>query len=299
VTTNFVERNLNALAATAMVITWSSGFIGAELAARAHANPTAFLGWRFSILAVILLSYAHLRGVNLRDTATWRRQFLIGTLNQAGYLIFVYEAVDRGIHGGTAALIAALQPLLVATVATRLLGDRTSSIMWIGMFIGLGGVAIVVSGDIGVAKISAWNYALPTAGMLSLTIGTVLSKKLKPADSLLQSVAMQSTAAAVLLMIGAAVTGHLIPPATIGFWQAIAWVVILPSLGGYFFYLYVNKHLGPTVLSTLLYLTPPTTMAWVYLMFGTPMSLLSIVGLAVSALGVALVLFGRSRLQAS
>lgn len=226
---SLVSRNTNAIAATLMVITWSSGFIGAELAARAKANPTAFLGWRFSILAVILLTWASFRGVKLTDAETWKRQFLIGALNQAGYLFFVYEAVARGIHGGTAALIAALQPLLVATVANRLLGDQTTPKMWIGMFVGFVGVSIVVSGELSITEFSVWNYVLPTAGMLSLTIGTVLSKKLKPADSLLQSVAMQSTAAALLLMVGATANGHLVPPTTSGFWLAIAWVVILPS----------------------------------------------------------------------
>ena len=48
-----------------------------------------------------------------------------------------------------------------------------------------------------------------------------------------------------------------------------------------------------TVVSTLLYLTPPTTMLWVFLMFGEPVPLVGLLGLAVSAAGVLLVLRGR------
>ena len=42
-----------------------------------------------------------------------------------------------GVDGGTAALIAALQPMLVATVAGRVLGERASGWMWLGMVVGL------------------------------------------------------------------------------------------------------------------------------------------------------------------
>ena len=57
--------------------------------------------------------------------------------------------------------------------------------------------------------------------------------------------------------------------------------------------MHVARTQGATVVSTLLYLTPPTTMVWVYLMFGTPLTLVAVAGLAVSAVGVGLVLHGR------
>jgi drug/metabolite transporter (DMT)-like permease len=46
------------------------------------------------------------------------------------------------------------------------------------------------------------------------------------------------------------------------------------------------------VVSTLLFLTPPTTMVWVYLMFGEAVTLVALVGLAISGFGVWLVLGG-------
>ena len=70
-------------------------------------------------------------------------------------------------------------------------------------------------------------------------------------------------------------------------------MIVLASLGGYVLYVFVNETEGATVVSTLLYLTPPTTMLWVFLMFGEPVSLMGLLGLAVSAVGVLLVLRGR------
>ena len=39
----------------ALVVTWSSGFIGAELGTRAGAAPLTLLGWRFTLLATALV----------------------------------------------------------------------------------------------------------------------------------------------------------------------------------------------------------------------------------------------------
>ena len=63
-------------------------------------------------------------------------------------------------------------------------------------------------------------------------------------------------------------------------------------------YVFVARTRGATVVSTLLFLTPPTTMLWVYLMFGEAVTLVALVGLAISGLGVWLVLGGR-RTEAS
>ncbi len=68
------------------------------------------------------------------------------------------------------------------------------------------------------------------------------------------------------------------------------WLIVLASLGGYVMYVHVARTQGATVVSTLLYLTPPTTMVWAFLMFGVPLTLVAAAGLAVSAVGVVLVL---------
>jgi EamA-like transporter family len=91
-----------------------------------------------------------------------------------------------------------------------------------------------------------------------------------------------------LAVAGAA--GRLQPPADPRFWWAVAWVVVLSSFGGYGAYLLVLRRSGALQASTLLYLTPPTTMLWAYLMFGEVPSPLAVPGVGLCALGVALTL---------
>ena len=293
--TGALRQYAGPLASVALVVTWSSGFIGAELASRADAVPVTLLAWRFVVLAIGLLIVGALLRVPLLSWRAWRRQAVLATLCQATYLVLIFEGVSRGVDGGTAALIAALQPLLVATVAGPFLGERSTPRMWAGMVLGLAGVAIVVSGDLGGSDAPAWVYLLPVAGMLSLATGTVLTRRLDPPEDLFQTITMQSVVTAVLMVVPALLLGEAAPPADRDFWAAVAWLIVLASLGGYVMYVFVTRTEGATVVSTLLYLTPPTTMLWVFLMFGEPITLVGLAGLVVSAAGVLLVLRGRPR----
>jgi drug/metabolite transporter (DMT)-like permease len=281
------------VADVALVVTWSSGFIGAELSTRAGADPLTLLGWRFLLLALLLAGACRALGMRWPRWSSWRRQLVVGVLCQPGYLLLVFEGVAHGVPGGTAALIAALQPLLVATVAGRLLGEPTSPRMWVGMALGLVGVVIVVSGDLSASGAPLWAYLLPTAGMLCLTIGTVLDRHLGPSDGVLQTLMIQAVITAVLLVGLAVMFGGATVPTAADFWWAVLWLIVLASLGGYAMYIHVARTQGATIVSTLMYLTPPTTMVWAFLMFGVPLTLVAVLGLAVSAVGVVLVLRGR------
>jgi hypothetical protein len=126
--------------------------------------------------------------------------------------------------------------------------------------------------------------------MLALSAGTVLERRLQPPESPLVSMNLQSTTAAVLFTAVAALAGSLHPPAEPGFWGAVAWVVVLSSFGGYGAYLLVLRRSGATRASTLLYLTPPTTMVWAFLMFGDLPALPALPGIALCAVGVWLAL---------
>ena len=286
----FIRRHAGALASVGLVVMWSSGFIGAELAARADVEPLTVLGWRFLILAGVLATACLLTGTSLRSWRAWRRQAVLGALCQVTDLVLVFEGVHRGVEGGTTALIAALQPLVVATVAGRLLGERSSPVMWVGTVLGFGGVAVVVSGDLGTTGAPLWAFALPVAGMLSLAAGTVLTRRLRPPETVLQSLTMQAVVTAVLIMAAAILAGQAAPPVHADAWLAILWLLFFASLGAYSLYVYVTRTRGATVVSTLLYLTPPTTMLWAFLMFGEPVHGSGFLGLAISGIGVFLVL---------
>jgi drug/metabolite transporter (DMT)-like permease len=94
---------------------------------------------------------------------------------------------------------------------------------------------------------------------------------------------------AVLFTALAGATGTLTPPTDPGFWGAVAWVVVLSTLGGYGLYWANLARTSVARVSALLYLTPPTTLVWAWLMFGAPVGAGALAGMCVCVLAVRLV----------
>jgi drug/metabolite transporter (DMT)-like permease len=281
-------RRTDAAAGAALVVMWSSGFVGAELGTR-YASPDTLLAWRYVVAAGALAALAVVLGTRLGPRALLR-QGVLGLLSQFLYLGGVVTGVALGVPAGTSALIAALQPLLVAAAAGPLLGERTGPRQRVGLGLGLAGVSLVVAGDVGLDGAPWWAYLLPLGGMAALSAGTLLERRLRPAESPLQALTAQTVVTAGFFVAVAAAGGRLSPPAEPAFWWAVVWVVVLSTFGGYGAYLVVLRRSGAVRVSTLLYLTPPTTMLWALLMFGELPGPLALPGIALCAVGVALVL---------
>jgi drug/metabolite transporter (DMT)-like permease len=274
------------------VVMWSSGFIGASLGTPEAGTPTLMV-WRFLLAAGLLLVGILLlrrRWPGLREIAV---QGVVGLLAQGVYLTGVVGAVEFGVTAGTAALIAALQPLLAAALAGPVLGERVDRRQWAGLAVGLVGVALVVGGDVRVAEAPLWAYAMPFAGMAGLVAATLVERREYLRGSGLETpmdvvLGIQCTASALLFAALAPFWGGLQPAGGLLFWGAVAWFVVFSTFGGYGFY-WLNLKLSSVArVSSLIYLTPPTTMVWAYLMFGERVGLLAVVGLVICSGGVLL-----------
>jgi drug/metabolite transporter (DMT)-like permease len=283
------RERVGVVAAVLLVVCWSSGFIGAVLGTRAAPVDTV-LAWRTLTSALMLGFWVLLHGQRVSPRALIR-QGVLGLLVHVLYLGGVFAATGAGVPAGTSALLAALQPLLVAALAGPLLGERTSRRGQLGLLIAAGGVALVVAGDLGGGHAPAWAYLLPIGALAALAAGTVLERRWRPSQSLATSLALQSTVAAGVFCTVAAADGHLSPPPAVGFWVAIGWLVVLSTFGGYGSFLFVVRRSGATRASTLLYLTAPATALWAWLLLDQPPAPLAIPGVIVCAGGVGLALW--------
>ncbi|MFD6140235.1 DMT family transporter [Promicromonospora sp. NPDC060271] len=283
---------LGHLAPALLVVLWSSGFVGATFAAPVAPATTTLL-WRYVVAAPLMLVVvlALRRRYGLRYL---RREAVLGALGQAGYLYGVFRAVEAGLPAGTAALLASLQPALVAVVLSRF-GRKGGRRQTAGLAIGFAGVALAVGPD-AVAGTGTEGALWALAGMLSLSAAAVLGDLWPaaepPADreyDVLDSLAVQGVVTLAFFAVVAFASGQAAPPADPSFWPAIAWLVGLSFLGGYGMYLYVLRTRGPVAVSTWLYLTPAVSAAWAWAMFGERLPLLTVAGFAISLAGVLLV----------
>lgn len=277
---------LGAAISIGLVVFWSSGFVGAELGTR-EASADTLLMWRF------LVATALLGGGWLLSRRPWlpRRavgeQILIGLLAQGVYVGSVVWAVGLGVPLGTAALIAALQPLAAATLAGRLLGDPATGRQWAGLGAGLAGVVLVVQNDVAItAETPGWAYVLPFTGMAGLLSASFLERRARVPVSPVDALPVHCATSAVSFTLVATVAGRATPPPGGEFWVAIAWVVVLSTAGAYGCYLLSLRRFGVTHTSALIYLTPPTTALWAYVMFGDALSMPVVLGMAVCLSGV-------------
>ncbi|GAB4402788.1 MAG: DMT family transporter [Rhodoferax sp.] len=270
------------------VLIWSTGFIVARFG-MPHAPPLGFLVLRYSASIACFLLWIMLSKVKWpRQFRQWFHLALTGIFMHAGYLGGVWAAVKLGMGAGLSALIVGLQPVLTGLWLSAT-GSRVSTRQWAGLTLGLVGLVMVVSRKFGTGgEANALNVALALGALLSITIGTLYQKRfVQPCDvrtaNCVQLMAALVVTAPLALLEAEPVRWH---PELIG---ALAWSVLALTLGGSsLLYLLIQKGAAASVAS-LMYLVPPTTALIAWLLFDEALTLSTLLGTALTASGVALV----------
>ncbi|WP_255305043.1 DMT family transporter [Microbacterium sp. 3J1] len=290
-----VRASVTVAAATAFVVTWSSGFLIPAIAT-VDDSPLTLLVWRFAPLAVVLIGLVWVsgsaRGATPKDIGT---QALIGLFAQFGYCVAVYAAIAAGIATGTVALIDAVQPLVVAVLVGPLLGLRVRGMQWAGLALGAVGVLLVVRSQFGSSAASPIAYLLPALAMVCLIIGTFIQRRSPAQTGVLLTLTIHVVVTSVLLVIVAAVTGSLAPPASPSFWLAVVLTALFPTLAAYGLYWWLLRRVGITVLNALLFLIAPTTALGGGILLGETLTAVTIAGFVLCGVGVAAVLVGETK----
>jgi drug/metabolite transporter (DMT)-like permease len=271
------------------VLIWSTGFVVARFG-MPHAPPFSFLAWRFLFSILVFVVWVLLvRAVWPRDRQQWLHLSVVGVLIHAGYLGGVWAAVNGGLGAGLAALIVGLQPLLTALWLSAMQREQSvSARQWLGLVLGLSGLMLVVSGKLHVGEVHWSNLPWALLALLSITAGTLYQKRwVKPCDV--------GTANAVQLLAALLVTAPLAwletesviwHPEMVG---AMLWSVLVVTLGGSsLLYLLIQRG-AATQVSSLMYLVPPCTAVLAALLFGEALNANVLLGFALAAFGVALV----------
>ena len=270
------------------VLLWSSGFIVAKFGLP-YAPPLTFLLMRFlGVLALLVPIVLFLR-------APWPRGKiwqvgLAGVLVQAGYLIGVWCAIKLGMPAGLSALIVGMQPILTA-FAAPLIGEKVLPRQWLGLIFGIGGVALVVAAKIKLTGLSVEAIALCVLALLSITVGTMYQKRHCPQFDLRTGTVIQFAASTVVVLPLAIIFEGWTPQFAAVQWTsqfigALLWSVLGLSIGAIFLLFALIRRSDATQVTSLMYLTPPTTAVMAWLMFGEVFNFLGVAGMALAVTGV-------------
>ncbi len=275
------------------VLLWSTGFVSAKYGLP-YAEPLTFLLLRFGLVVALMLPLA------LAMRAAWPASLrqcahvaVAGVLMQGGYLSGVFCSIHLGMSAGVSALIVGIQPILTAFASAPLFGERLRPRQWTGLVLGFGGVLLVVLGRSALSGITPATLALSVLALVCITAGTLYQKRYCGAVDLRTGSVIQFSAAGLVLLPLALAFETMQVRWTGEFIFALAWLVLVLSIGAIsVLYVLIRKG-AATKVASFFYLVPPTTALMAYGMFGETLKPAAMAGMALAAIGVALVVYRR------
>ena len=283
---------LRKLAPGLFVFLWSTGFIGAKYGIP-YAPPFYFLAIRLAIASLLLfIAISFLRKSQpLTRNIIWPST-LIGLTLHGAYLGGCFFAVSRGLPAGIAALIVSLQPVLVSIFAARYLNEPLNGRAVLGLTLGLVGLLVVVIPRISISganSISLVAVSASVIGLLGGTSGTILQKKYGGAIPTLAGTSVQYATTALVFLIIALIFEEPTITWSPEFIGALTWLVLALSFGAILLLFFLLSQGSAASVSSLYYLVPAVTAIIAYFFFDEHISTLSLIGTAITVVGVWLV----------
>ncbi|MFW3617079.1 DMT family transporter [Billgrantia antri] len=295
-----LEAALLASMPVLFVSLWSTGFIGAKFGLP-HAEPFTFLFIRFVLTLALLIPLVMLMGTTWPQGWRLRGHIAVsGLLVHAAYLGGVFYGIYLGMPAGLTALLVGLQPLLTATLAGPLLGERITAIQWLGLVLGLVGIAMVLGSklDPGTASFQGFGLgalACVLVALAGITLGTLYQKRFCTGMPLLSGTVVQYLSAGVLLGLGALWLEERHVEWTPTFVLTLGWLVLVLSIAAILLLMALIRRGEASRVASLFYLVPPVTALQAWWLFDERLPLAALVGMAITIVGVVLAARGQAR----
>lgn len=271
------------------VLLWSSAFIGAKYGLP-DADPITFLFLRFVLVALAFSAIAVVfKSRWPKDPKQIAHIAVFGALVQGVYLSGVFLAISKGLPAGIASLIVGLQPILTALLASQLLSERVRPLQWAGLAAGVSGVVLVLWERASLDGIQPMGVGLCLASLVCISYGTIHQKRYCGNMDLVSGSVIQAVTACILTGIAAFLLEPMRVVWSLQFSLALAWLVVGVSLGAFSLLMTMIKRGEAVKVVSLFYMVPPTTAVMAWIAFGEELGLIAYIGIAVTAVGVALV----------
>ncbi len=286
----------------AVYLLWGSTYTGIQVAVK-YIPPLLMSGTRYVLAGCLLYLVAGHQGGWRHWPGRWSRPRRQEALSAAVVGLFLLLGgnglVSLGevkVRSGLAALMIATVPFWMALIGLSLKGSRRlRPLGWLGVLLGLGGVAVLVDpGSAG--HLSVFSAAELLVAAVLWSIGSLYARQAPLARNVLLVSAVEMVAGGLAMTVVGLVTGegshihwaHIGPPAVI----AYAWLVTGGSIAGFTCYTYALKVLPSTTVATYAYVNPVVALVLGWLILGQ--GLTPAVGLAavLITLGVVLMVSG-------
>jgi drug/metabolite transporter (DMT)-like permease len=289
---------------TLIYLTWGTTYLATSIGVREERlPPLLFGGTRITLAGGILLAWQLLRGASVR-VAMHELPAIFGT----SILMFLcgnglVNVGQQTVNSGVAAVLVATTPLWIGLFAMLFPhGDRLTLRGWLGLFVGLAGVVVLLSPKLKeptdlVADLG-WMCVLGSS--ISWALGSLLTRQFKPkADHLTGAAYHLICGGLALTLVGLAIGERLPYPEDIT-GRAVAaymYLLIVGSLMGFVAFNWLLGHVSAAKVGTYAYVNPIVAV-FVGWAAGEAMSAALIGGIAVILAGVFLVRGGERPCEA-
>ncbi|MEP3436648.1 MAG: DMT family transporter [Hoeflea sp.] len=282
---------LDRIAPALFVVLWSTGWIVAKYASP-YADPLTFLCVRFTLAAALFGVIAIASRVAWPSTrAGWRHAILSGVFLHGIYLGGVWWAIEQGVPTPVSGLIAALQPLLTATAAPYLVGERLSFAQKLGVGLGFAGLTVAIlprllALDAAMLQVALIPLLINVVAMASVAFGTIYQKRYLQEGDLRAIAALQYVGGLLVVLPLALVFEPLRIVWSLEFALAMGWSVLGLSLVSIMLLLYLIRRGQVSRAASLTYLVPPAVAVESWFLFGETLTLPMILGTLIAVVGV-------------
>ncbi|MDE2572358.1 MAG: DMT family transporter [bacterium] len=282
-------QRLGWLFALFYVFLWASAFVPSKILA-VEGQPLWMLVVRFFIAGLIMCAIVVTTRRSFPATSReWLELLALGALANAFYLGLSYLSF-RQLSSGVGAILASTNPLILALLAPRFLGEALNARKVLGLLLGFAGVLAIMIERAGTGTARPQDVAMNVAGVLCAVISTILFKRIQRRHDLLVLNAVQLVGAAVILIpFALLLEGGFLPVATPELIASLTYLVIVLSVGASLLWFWMLRHGEASRVSAFYFLTPVFGLALGWLLLHEHVGPRDLLGLAAIAAGISLV----------
>lgn len=277
-------------------LVWGSTFLSTSVVVQTM-PPMLMLASRFLVAGAVLFAFGWSRARRSPDwrTPTWR-QWRDATITGCVLLVGGTGLVSLSqvyLSSGLAALLTATVPLWLALFARVRFGDILTAKAWIGLLVGLAGVAVLA--EPGGGQFGAMLLTL--AGAMLWAVGTLRSRTASVHPAPLVAAAMEMLGAgAGFVVAGLALGEHVglsLQGIDGGTWGAYAYLVTAGSIVAFTAYRWLMDNVSTAVIGSHGYINPAVAVFFGWALAGEQVTSRTLLGGAVVLAAVILLVTGR------
>jgi drug/metabolite transporter (DMT)-like permease len=288
----------------AVYIVWGSTYLAIRFTIETI-PPFISAGIRFLISGAILYTWRRLSGDPAPNKVEWRAASIVGLLlllGGNGALVWAEQRVPSGI----ASLFIATVPLWMVIIdSLRRGGTRANWITWLGVLIGLTGIALLANPwqthSAASPPLDLLGIIVLVIGALSWSIGSLYSRNARLPDSPLLGTGMEMLAGSVSLFAFATLVGEWkqfnLAAVSIRSVSGLTYLIIFGSGIGFVAYTWLLRNAPTSIVSTYAYVNPIVAILLGSVFANEPLETIEIISAAIIIAGVVLITTSKSLIQ--